>query len=179
MDSSVEAELAELDDELTLKELQNQAEAAVSIAQEAIQEVNELREQNERVLHQNERLVEEIADLRERTNLLQALQRATSLKKDERIAVLLQTLHNEAKSNGGQATMDVNKWQSAVGGNPDRSLFYGEDGDAKRAVSMVDNEDVLWFEKENRGARRNSRLIIDTDSGSLSGSISGKTLENL
>lgn len=166
--------------------VENHNEGARAVAKQAMQRVNELEEELEERRTRDTNLVEqiqalerELEDLRERTQLLQAIQHAGALKKDQRVAVLLQTLYNKAKrhereeSGSARATADINAYRNALGGDVDDSYFYR---DAEAAVELVGDSDVLEFKKESPGARKNSRLILDLGAGDLPAIIAGREI---
>lgn len=166
--------------------VENHNEGARAVAKQAMQRVNELEEElDERrtrdanLVEQIQSLERELADLRERTQLLQAIQNAGALKKDQRVAVLLQTLYNKAKRHereeGGaaRATADINTYEDALGGDVEQTYFYR---DASAAVEMVGDEGVLDFKQEAPGARKNSRLILDLEAGDLPAIIAGREI---
>jgi HAD superfamily hydrolase (TIGR01549 family) len=165
----------------SLTELANRTDGAVNIAQRAIRRVNELEEQLDERRNRDQNLVEQIRDLerelnehRENTRLLKAINRASSSQKGHRVAILVQYLYNKAKrhgrEDGGQpaATADINDYEAALGGDVEHTYFYR---DAKAAVDMVGDTDVLTFRKEAPGARKNSRLILDLTEGNLPSAI--------
>lgn len=179
-------ELGYISDEALL-EVENQADGAMKIAKQAVKRVNEIEDELEQRRTRDEHLVEQIQDLereldehRESTRLLKAINRASSTQKAHRVAVLVQTVYNKAKRHGREeggtprATADLNDYEAALGGDVDHTYFYR---DAKAAVEMVGDKDVLRFKKESPGARKNSRLILDLTEGNLPSAIGGHEIE--
>lgn len=172
--------------EQRVKWVENHSEGARTVAKNAMQRVNELEEElkerrnrDANLVGQIQTLEREIDDLSERTQLLQAIQNAGALKKDQRVAVLLQTLYNKAKRHAREdngtptATADINTYEDALGGDVETTYFYR---DAKAAVELVGDEDVLKFKQEAPGARKNSRLILNLDEGDLPAIIAGRDI---
>lgn len=124
----------------------------------------------------------EVETLRDRTSLIDRVQRASTLKPDERAIVLIQTLHAEASSRGereneeARAAMEATEAVKALGGDADRTNMYGESGIFTRAVELVGDEDVLRYIRESRASNRNSRLALDLEDGDLPDSIRGHSI---
>lgn len=148
--------------ELLTKRVQDAEERAAGAEQRAAAAEEEAKE-----------LRQEVAELRQQTELVDRVQRASTLKPDERAIVLIQTLHAEARRNGGTATIDASAAVKALGGDVDRTLMYGEDGTFERTVDLVGDEDLLWYKKENRASSKNSRLILDLNNGEMPEKVAG------
>jgi chromosome segregation ATPase len=96
------------------------------------EDIRTLQERVAALEEQNEQLLGELATLRQRTDLMDAIQSADRLKPDERAAVCTQTLYNEAWQSRhadtpepASAAMDYNKAEGALGGSINsRSLIY-------------------------------------------------------
>lgn len=112
-------------------------------------------------------LEQELENIDTRTDLLDNVQEATTMKPDERAGVLIQTLYNEAEKGNGRASMDVGEAVKTLGGGVHRTSMYGEEGDFKRAVELVGDEDVLDLKEENRASDKNTRLRLDLTSGEV------------
>lgn len=135
------------------------------------EDLQALRERVTALEEQNEQLVGELATLRQRTDLMNAIQSADRLKPDERAAVCAQNLYNEAwqgrhadTPEPAAASMDWQKAQGALGGSvTSRQLIYDA---LERAEELADeqlgqNQEVVRYIKESRGADRNTRLVVD------------------
>lgn len=144
---------------------------AVHIARQATRRVNDLEDEIERYEDELAARDQRIAALEERldavessTELIQHVEDASRLDVDERAAVCLQTLVNEARSRPdnqpSRASMDWEKGLAALGGGIDRTRIYDV---YRRAEELVGNDDVCWYEKEPRGSQQNSRLVVDLD----------------
>lgn len=160
-----------------LTELENK----VNTLHQRIKVLEEGRDEDQRRIavleEENAELKGEVATLRDRTDLFDRVRRASALKPDERAAVMIQTLYNEAEASDGRATMDVGEGVKTLGGEVDRTLMYGENGAFERAVDLVDDEEVLWYKEESRSSQKNSRLIIDLNAGPLPETANGFDLK--
>lgn len=121
---------------------------------------------------------ENVHDLDDRTSLQEFVRDASSLKVEERAAVLIQTLYNEAQKKrrrGGEpiATGDYKDADTALGNTLDnRQLIDAMD----RAATLVEG-DVLQFKKEPRSSRMNSRLILNLNAGELPATVAGRKID--
>lgn len=180
-----EIDLAALQEELDA--IRSEAESANATARRAQKRVLELREtvadQSERIDDleaENEDLRQELGELRDRTGLLEHVKEASSLKPEKRAAVLIQTLYNTAwqrrQSDANvnpRATMDYKAAEGALGGAVTRDKIYRT---FQKAEDLVDDSDLVRFVKEDRGAPKNSRLVLDLDGGSVPRTIGGKSI---
>ena len=112
----------------------------------------------------------EVDRLRDRTDLMDAIKDATVLKPEQRAAVLLQTLYNEAwtkaqreTKNPPTAEMDYNQAGSALGGSIDQrpKLYAAMEKAAALVTEKLGENDVVSFIKEDRHAPKNTRLQVD------------------
>jgi len=153
-------------------------QGALQMAQRSLQRIDELE-------LRVEELARRVEANEQRTSVHDRVQRASALKPAERAVVLIQTLYNNAlakekrSSADGMptASMDVNSAVDCLGGSVDRTLMYGETGVFKKAVDLVGDENVLYYQKEPRGAKKNSRLILDLEAGELPDKIEGFEIE--
>jgi hypothetical protein len=129
----------------------------------------ELQKRDERI----DDLESRLATTENRTDMLDAVEQAAALKPDERAAVLVQTLYNEAANSDGEASIDAGQAVKALGGSVDRTLMYGESGVFQKAVDAVDDEDVLELKTEDRSSKKNTRLRLDLTEGTLPEAVSG------
>lgn len=161
------------DIEHELGALQNRLDA-MSKRLETVEEQNEwleqeLKKRDERI----DDLEHELEQVQTRTDLLDRVEEGSSLKPEERAAVLIQTLYNEAVNTNGYASIDVSGAVKALGGSVNRTLMYGPNGTFKRAVELVDDEDVLRLKKENRASEKNTRLELNITDGELPETVAG------
>lgn len=156
-----------------LVELENRVDALQTKAKTAEDRAQEAEARADAAEERVTELEREVAALRDQTDLLQQVKKASALKPAERAAVLIQTLATEAASSDGRASMDANAAVKALGGDADRTNMYGEYGVFAKAVDLVGDEDVLWFREENRASQQNSRLILDLNEGELPATVAG------
>lgn len=163
------------------------AESAELAATRAMKRSNELREnvrdlevELDEVREERDELADEVTELRDRTDLLEHVRDASSMKIDDRAAVLIQTLYNEAwrkkssnSNESGRASMDYKKADGALGGGVSRDMIYRT---MQKAETLVDDDSVLEYVKEDRGAKKNTRLRIDLESGELPRAVNGQEI---
>lgn len=107
-------------------------------------------------------LQEHVSDLDDRTRLQEHVRDASSLKVEERAAICIQTLFNEAQSKrrrGGEpvVAMDCNDSKMALGGSLAREQLQTA---LRRADELVEG-DVLQFKKESRASfTRSTRCAV-------------------
>lgn len=194
---STQTAATEDQDELTIEELaqevqeaKSEANSAKNLAKQAQQKLIDVRE---RELEKDQRITEleeqlddaqsEIKSLRDRTGLLQTVKNGSSMKIDERAAVLIQTLYNEAwkkkqsSANNAKpkASMDYNAASGALGGSPDRSAIYRA---MDKAEELVENEELCRKVEEDRGSDKNTRLVLNLEAGDVPTVIGGQTIIN-
>jgi hypothetical protein len=129
----------------------------------------ELQKRDKRI----DELESRLATTENRTDMLDAVEQAAALKPDERAAVLVQTLYNEAANSNGEASIDAGQAVKALGGSVDRTLMYGESGVFQKAVDAVGDEDVLELKTEDRSSKKNTRLRLDLTEGTLPDTVAG------
>lgn len=173
------------DDELVdrLNMLEERLDSLSHLAGSNDEEIEDLRNEFEEFRHDVEQELQEVRRsmeaVQEQADMMQRIKRASALKPDERAAVLIQTLYAQAKRNGERpnheprATMEAGEAVHALGGDADRTNMYGESGIFNRAVELVDDQDVLWYQKESRASKQNSRLIMDLGAGEPPATVAG------
>jgi uncharacterized protein YigA (DUF484 family) len=160
------------------------AESALSTARRSQQRVLELRgqlqdrdEEIDDLQEEIGRLERELREVRERTDLLEHVKKAASLKPETRAAICIQTLYNSAMkrkrdstSDKARASMDYKGAENALGGAMNREPIYRT---FDRAEKLVGDEDVCRKIKEDRSSDKNTRLVIDLTEGDLPQTIAG------
>jgi len=183
------------DDEPTVTELREEiqtlreeVEDTAQTARRAIKGQRELRKENRTLRDElakesdaRAELEQEVDSLRERTDLLQTVRRAGSMGVEERAAVCIQTLYNEAYGRGqkdtsdtASASMDYKKAEGALGGGVSRDQIYRTFG---RAEDLVDDRDVVKYVKEDRSSAKNTRLVLTLKDGDVPATIAGHEIE--
>lgn len=154
------------------------ANDATKTAQRALRKVNDLESDLDAVKSENQRLRERVAELENRTALLD-LVATDGDSVDDRAVVLLQNLFNEAYDEKDRAhlenvtpsaSLDYNGAKRALGGQTTaRQQLYDA---MQRAVELVYGGDVdpenppeenpvVQYVREDRTADRNTRLVVD------------------
>lgn len=158
-----------------------ETEKALALAKRALDRCNELENENQafqkelrELSSENQELRQRIQDLEERDAIADSLIDASRLKVEERAAVCIQTLANDAlkqkrRGRPPKAKMDHNEADAALGGELDRRQLLDA---LERAGDIVDSE-VVEFVRENRAAKKNSRLILNLEAGALPSTVAG------
>lgn len=153
-------------------DIRQRAEQADALAKRALDLVNEQNERIDDLEAENEALRQRVEELEEATSLVSQVNESRALDVDDRAVICLQTLANDA-GRDGKATMTVSEGWSTLGREFDRTRMYDV---LRRAVSLVGDDDVCWFQKESRGSQPPSRLILDRSAGDLPETAAGKPL---
>lgn len=151
-------ELERLTDTLR-KNYKKERDARQQLADEVIdakQEIDELESEVESLKN----------ELDDQTEIMRRAMRSSSLKPTERAALLIQVMWRDAKRDpNGKATMTVKEAVDCLQRDVTRNAMYGEYGAFKKAVELVDDEDVLYLVKESKASSKNTRLVLDLDAG--------------
>lgn len=162
-----------------------EAEDARKFAQRAIRERNELAEEVESLRSDVEYLRREQDRLRNRTDMLQQVRQASALKPDERAAVLIQTLYNDAHANQDdglhpKAKQTTKQARSALGGGVQRSKAWQAQQRAVELVAEAAGQDdvpedarLLQWVKRSRSHSEDSHLLLDLRNGEMPAAVSG------
>lgn len=120
-------------------------------------------------------LEEEVEDLSARTDLLRLVESSDQLTGEQRSVALVQHLRRAAerqRERGRDAKASVNRQEA------DRALQYPDIDrttlytDMQRAVRLVDDEQVLWYDSQTGGE---SRLKMNLDAGELPREVAGRS----
>lgn len=155
-----------------IESVEQRAEQADALAKTALDLVNEKDEQIEALEAEIENLQTEVDELREANAIVARVNDNRELSVDDRAVVCVQTLANDAGSDG-RAAMTIAEGWSTLGREFDRTRMYDV---FKRAESLIGNNDVCWYQKEPRGHTPPSRLILDRSSGDLPDTVAGHAL---
>lgn len=177
--SKTEEEQGETEDlREKIAELEARIDDAVYLAKRSQQEASDLREELEKKDQRIDELESEVEALRDRDKLLQHVHKKSASSVDERAAILIRKLNNEAiakQEDGreGTASFTISDARTALRrDNIDvqrEKLYYT----FEKAEDLVDNEDVLDYKKEPRTAEKNSRLRLDLEAGDLPAMVGG------
>lgn len=169
---TVEERLGDMEERLSAMEMD--VKQAANLAKDALDTANQAVEQTDTA---DEDLRKEVADLEsrfddlaDRTDLLKRVKQASSLSSEKKAAVCLQTLVAEAQAGDGFATLTAREAKKTLGGDVDRTLMYKV---LPKAAELVDDDEVAWYEKEDRSSPKNSRLVVDLTAGEVPGSVAG------
>lgn len=158
------------------------AQGAIRVAQKAMEENEELREELDQLREQMDQMQRQyerrIKELEDRTDLTRTLNDAAAMTMDERAAVLIQTLANDARSNPDtdRAKLTVREAQAALGGGLDRAQFYYDDGVFQAAEDLIGDTDVLEYIHVGNESSGKTRLVLRLDKGELPTTAAGKEL---
>jgi DNA repair exonuclease SbcCD ATPase subunit len=161
-----------------LAALEEDFDALATQALSAMQRVTELEAALE---ERDERIAELEADLeqlRERTDMLQQVRQNANRGPDERAAILIQTLYNEAHAHKDagldpRATMDKDAAIKALGGGIQRQKIYPT---FRKAEALVDDTDVLEYVQVPRSAAENNHLELDLREGDVPAVVAGHSI---
>lgn len=130
--------------------------------------VAELEEENAEYEARFEELRKLIFEIDERTDLLKQVADVTKSSVEEGAAILVQRMHADA-SPDGRTTYEFGDAETLIGaGFNSRQPIYNR---MQRAVELVDNVDVLWYEEYAKDNDRNNRLVMDLGNGSIPQSV--------
>lgn len=105
-------------------------------------------------------------EMKDRTNLLKHVKDASQKPVDERAVIVLQRMHADAVNDpNGVAAYDYDRVDTLVGsGFSSRSPIYNT---MKRAAELVDDEDLVEYDKKPRHADDDTKLRLDLKGGDL------------
>lgn len=161
-----------------VEEAESRASDAMQNAIEARDMVGQLRAELADANDRIDELEVENKRLRERTELLQRVRKASALKPEERAAVLIQTLYNDARAHeddglAPKAKLTTKQSKTALGGGVSRSIAWQA---MQKAVELVDEEgsnQPLSYVKKSRSATENSHLLLDLRDGDVPEVVAG------
>lgn len=144
---------------------------------EQLQKEQEQRHQLERELQQKDERISELEDkvarLDSRTDLLDLVQSSDKMDGEQRSTALIQHLHKKAQTQRDRSEpmmASVNRDQAEAAlqyPEVDRTTIYR---DMERAVRLVGNEAVLWYDSASGGE---SRLKLNLETGVLPAKFTG------
>lgn len=155
-----------------MDELRQRAEQADALAKQAIELINEKDNEIAQLKAENTELRERIEALENDTAIIAHVNEARAMDVDDRAIACIQTLVNDAGTNG-KASMTISEGWSTLGREFDRTRMYDV---FKRAESLVGNDNVCWYQKEPRSANKVSRLVLDRTGGELPEKVGEKRL---
>jgi len=179
---TVEELAAELDD--LRSEVVDATQSARTAKRNQLDLREELQAKDERIAELEDCVAQQqdiIEELQDRTDMLETVKKASSMKIDQRAAVLIQVLYNKAWSRGRKtneeprAALDYNDASNALGGCVGRSTIYRT---MTKAEQLVDDTDVLQKIKEDRSSSKNTRLALDLTEGDLPSRVDGHVIES-
>ncbi len=169
-----------MSDEPTLEDeverLSSELQAAVQLARDAKGTVVELEEELKHERQRRKELEQEVEKLQQDNQFVNTVQQNGVSKNTRRAAICLQTLARRARRGADDvATMDANRCEDTLQGSISRTTAYRV---FERAEELVENDDVVWYQKEKRSAPENSRLILDLNGGDLPAAVAGFDLSS-
>lgn len=171
---TVEERLSDLEEEVEdaterSKASFQMAQRALDIANEAAQKVDDEEGAYEEEI---EGLRDELDELRDRTDIFKHVQNAGGMDPETRAAICIQKCYNTAQAdpnNRGTLTA-AEAWKMLDATQIDRTRYYDI---FQKAEDLVGDDDVCWYQNEDRGHDPPSRLIVDLDDGRLPSQING------
>lgn len=156
-----------------MEDLRKRADQADSLAKQAIEMVNEKDEIIKDQQQEIDALRERLDDLEDANSIVADVNDSRAMDVDDRAVVCIQTLANDAGSDGN-ASMTISEGWSTLGREFDRTRMYDV---YKRAEALVGDDAVCWYQKEPRSSNKVSRLILDRTDGDLPEKAAGKRLK--
>lgn len=163
------------DDNDELARIDENLDVAFSKLSQLADRVDDLEAENETLRARNKKLESRISELEGRTNLLHVIESSDEMTAEQRSATLLQHLQRDASNSdsgtanpAGGRSAAVNRKQAEIAlqhPDVDRTTIYD---DMKRAVRLVGDEDVCWYESDPE-----SRLCINLEAGDLPAQFNG------
>jgi|AntDeeMetagen285_2_1112576.scaffolds.fasta_scaffold01049_10 hypothetical protein len=151
--------------------LSSELQGAIQIAQSAKGEVVELEEELAHERKRRKELEQQVEKLSQDNEFVNTVQQNGVSDNTRRAAICLQTLARRArKGSSNHATMDANRCADTLNGTIHRTTAYRI---FERAEELVDDGEVVWYQKEQRSSAENSRLILDLDGGELPAQVAG------
>lgn len=154
-----------------LEELEARLDA-MSRRLEVVEEQNEwlegeLKDRDEQI----ERLEGRLDEYERRSDLLDRVAQSSASSRQEKAAVLLQVLHNDASSSSSNsASMDARAGWDNLNRTVDRTTVYDVFEDI---VDAVDDEDVCYIKRESRSSKKNTRIVLNLDEGHVPSEMAG------
>jgi predicted RNase H-like nuclease (RuvC/YqgF family) len=140
------------------------------------QTITQLEDRMDALERENRQLRHDLDEQREKRDWLQAAQQADQMDQDLRAALCVQNLLAKADSTGRQrVSMDNSDGMEALNHSIHRTSVYDV---YEKAEKLVGDTDVLWFKREPRSSKKNSRLILDRTNGNLPRMLAGVELHN-
>ncbi len=163
------------DDEPSLEDkvdrLSSELQGAIQIAQSAKSEVVDLEEELEHERKRRKELEHRVEKLSQDNEFVNTAQKNGVSENTRRAAICLQTLARRArKGSTNHATMDANRCEDTLNGTIHRTTAYRI---FERAEELIDDDDVVWYVKEERSSPDNHRLVLDLDGGDLPAQVEG------
>lgn len=157
-----------------VERLREDLNGAVQIAQRATQRVADLEEELAHERQRRKELEEQVEKLEDDTELLNQVRRNGADDRATQAAVCIQTLAREARNHATErAEMDAKSCVRTLNSTIHRTNTYDV---FRKAEELIDDTDVVWFQKESRSSSDNSRLIVDLSEGDLPAQVEGHDL---
>lgn len=145
--------------------------------------ISELEDTLDETTAERDELRERVAELEsdleemdERTDLLQNVSENSATSRERRVAILLQTLYEDAAARRdahpdepSRASMTAREAWNTVRRTVERTMMYH---DFQKAEDLVDDADVVWYEDSGT-----HQLVLDLDAGEPPATIAGHTIK--
>lgn len=154
--------------------LQERVQASVALGKKTLETVNRYESRLDEFEERIDEMQAQLDELQDEQRLIGAMGDIIGSDRDKRAALILQTLHNDAKANqDDRARMTAREAWSVVNRSVDRSQMYDV---LRRAETIVDDHDVCQYVERPRGSEPPSHLLVDLSEGRLPGMIAGKRI---
>lgn len=160
--------------EAAVERLGNEFEVAMQVARNATDDADELAEKLSHERQRRKEIEKELEKVTDDRELLNTVRRNAAGDRQAQAAICIQSLTRQARKNANnRASMDANGCQDTLQGNIDRTNTYDV---FEEAEQLVEDTEVVWYQKESRSSKKNSRLIVNLDGGSLPAQVAGVDL---
>jgi len=160
--------------EAAVERLSNEFDVAIQVARNASDEADELAEELAHERQRRKELESELEKITDDRELLNTVRRNAAGDRSAQAAICIQSLTRQARRNAkNRASMDAEGCLDTLQGNIDRTNTYDV---FERAEELVENTEVVWYQKEDRSSKKNSRLIVNLDGGDLPAQVAGVDL---
>lgn len=160
--------------EATVERLSNEFEVAMRVARNAQEEAEELSEELKHERTRRKEIESQLEKLTDDRELLNTVRQNAAGDRNTQAAICIFTLAKKArKAANNRGTMDAEGCQDTLQGDIHRTNTYDV---FRRAEQLVEDSDVVWYQEEDRSSKKNSRLIVNLDGGSLPAQVAGVDL---
>jgi len=144
------------------------------VARNASDEADQLADELAHERQRRKELESEVEKLTDDRELLNTVRRNAAGDRSAQAAICIQSLARQARRSAkNRASMNANSCQDTLQGNIHRTNTYDV---FEEAEELVQDTDVVWYQKEERSSKKDSRLIVNLDGGDLPAQVAGVDL---